>query len=46
MMDWVKEYLKKPTIINCNSMNELWLAFVMHEKYQKIWTGEKWVKAE
>jgi len=28
------------------SMNELWLAFIMHEKYNKIWTGEKWVKAE
>ena len=23
-------------------MNEMWLAFVMHEKYNKIWTGEKW----
>jgi len=27
-----------------NEMNELWLAFVMKEKYHKIWTGEKWVK--
>jgi len=25
-----------------NSMNELWLAFVMKEEYDKIWTGEKW----
>ena len=24
------------------SMNEFWLAFVMHEKYNKIWNGEKW----
>ena len=24
--------------------NELWLAFVMHEKYHKVWTGEKWAK--
>ena len=24
------------------SMNELWLAFVMKEKYDKTWTGEKW----
>ena len=22
--------------------NELWFAFVMHEKYNKVWTGEKW----
>jgi hypothetical protein len=29
-----------------NSLNELWLAFVMHEKYNKIWTGKKWVKDE
>ena len=26
--------------------NELWLAFVMYEKYDKIWTGEKWVKSQ
>jgi len=44
MMDWVKNYLKKPTIINCNSMNEIWLAFVMYEKYNKTWTGKNWVK--
>lgn len=25
-----------------DSMNELWLAFVMHEKYHKIWTGKDW----
>ena len=24
------------------SMNELWLAFVMKEKYNKIWTGKDW----
>ena len=24
------------------SMNEVWLAFVMKEKYQKTWTGKKW----
>ena len=25
-----------------NDLNELWIAFVMKEKYNKIWTGEKW----
>jgi len=25
-----------------DTLNELWLAFVMYEKYNKIWTGEKW----
>jgi len=26
------------------SMEQLWLAFVMGEKHNKIWTGEKWEK--
>jgi len=26
------------------TLTELWLAFVMHEKWNKFWTGEKWVK--
>ena len=26
------------------SMEQLWLAFVMHEKYQKYWTGNEWVR--
>ena len=28
------------------SWNEFWLMYVMHEKYNKFWTGEKWVKAD
>lgn len=30
-------------ITNFTSMEQLWLAFVMMEKYKKIWDGEKWV---
>jgi len=26
------------------SMEQLWLAFVMKEKYNKIWNGNEWVK--
>ncbi len=26
------------------TMEQLWLAFVMKEKYQKIWNGKEWVK--
>jgi hypothetical protein len=26
------------------SMEQLWLAFVMKEKYNKVWDGEDWVK--
>lgn len=25
------------------SMNELWLAFVMKEKYNKVWNGKEWI---
>ena len=31
-------------IIEKFSMEQLWLAFVMHEKYGKKWDGEDWVK--
>lgn len=27
------------------SMEQFWLAFVMKEKYNKVWTGEEWVNA-
>ena len=26
------------------SMEQLWLAFVMYKKFNKIWNGEDWVK--
>ena len=26
------------------SMEQLWLAFVMKEKYNKIWNGEDWIE--
>ena len=26
------------------SMEQLWLAFVMNEKYNKVWDGTKWIK--
>ena len=28
------------------SMEQFWLAFVMHELYNKLWTDKKWVKAK
>jgi len=28
------------------SMEQLWLMFYMHEKYNKIWDGEKWILKE
>lgn len=29
---------------NIDSMNELWLMYVMKEKWNKKWTGKDWVK--
>ena len=48
-LDYFYQWAKKqynPFVLNREdiSWNELWLAFVMHEKYHKIWTGEKWIK--
>jgi len=31
-------------ILKYNSMEELWLAFIMKEKYNKIWNGDDWTK--
>jgi len=41
MMDWLRNDLKKPTIIDCNSMEQLWCAFYMKEAHNKTWDGEK-----
>jgi hypothetical protein len=30
---------------NFTSMEQLWLAFVMKEKYNEVWNGEEWIKA-
>jgi hypothetical protein len=27
---------------NVTSMEQLWLAFVMHEKFNKVWNGKEW----
>jgi len=33
-------------LVKEGSMEQLWLAFVMKEKYNKVWNGEKWVPIE
>ncbi len=34
-----------PSYAACfTSMEQLWLAFVMKEKYNKIWSGTEWIK--
>jgi len=29
-----------------NSMEQMWLAYVMNEKYGKVWDGTEWVKSK
>ena len=33
-------------VICLDSLEQLWLAFVMKEKYNKVWDGEKWITQE
>jgi hypothetical protein len=37
-MDKSPHYIKR-----CESMEKLWLAFIMLEKYKKKWTEKEWV---
>jgi len=37
---------RKNSPIMCASMEQLWLAYVMAEKYDKRWDGEKWVPVD
>lgn len=36
-------YVSSPYFNHTNSMEQLWLAFVMHEKYQKKWKNGRWI---
>jgi hypothetical protein len=39
------EWLPKYEVgVKFTSMEQLWLSFVMKEKYEKVWDGEEWVK--
>lgn len=42
----ILEFAGKTTVSqDLMSMEQLWLAFVMKEKYSKVWNGEDWVNA-
>ena len=43
-MSVVSSYERTPYTDKCTSMEQLWLAFVMKEKYNKTWDGDKWIK--
>ncbi len=42
--DWSRS--KSAYLQDFTSMEQLWLAFVMHEKHGRVWDGEKWVEVE
>jgi len=41
---WVHDEIDYVLMQSLKSMEQLWLAFVMKERYLKIWNGEEWVK--
>ena len=52
MLEWICQfqqgYFAKPNTEeryepNVDSMEQLWLAFVMKEKHMKTWDGDKWI---
>lgn len=42
----VYDNLSMPYGVFLPSFDQLWLAFVMKEKYGKVWNGEDWIKEE
>ena len=38
-----EKWEKKRVVASCRSMEQLWLAFVRSEKYNKVWDGENWI---
>jgi len=46
--NWVNWYIdaQHPIMAIDGSMEQLWLGFVMYQKYHKIWTGKDWKGAK
>ena len=42
----LKDFSEDDCKMLLESMEQLWLAFYMHEKHQKTWDKEKWVDLE
>ncbi len=39
---WLRKVTEFQMRNSCQSMEQLWLAFVMKEKYNKTWDGKEW----
>ena len=44
MVRLLNDWWKGNTTGHITSMEQLWLAFVMKEKYNKVWDGEQWLQ--
>lgn len=42
--DCGRTYYSEDKVNKYESMEQLWLAFVMKEKYSKVWNGKEWKK--
>lgn len=42
---YLSENFDRDYWLSFDSYEQLWLAFVMKEKYGKAWNGEEWIKA-
>lgn len=42
LIEWM--YQNKSYVFDFDTHEQLWLAFVMKEKYGKVWNGEEWVE--
>lgn len=40
----IAAFIRKETMRYFSSMEQLWLAFVMKEKYDKVWNGKGWIE--
>ena len=38
------KFLQPPCLTPCESMEQIWLSFVMKEKFAKIWNQEAWIE--
>ena len=43
--NFVMEHKRLPSFRKLTSFEQLWLCFVMHVKYCKVWDGSEWVSA-
>ena len=46
LVDFIANAFRNEHSIGASSMEQLWLAFVEWEKYQKKWSGEEWTVIE